>query len=119
MIFVLKEQIDTGKPPSKPRTKFPSNQDGNKGSNNSAIQLPENIREVAQTPIKNQISWTDVPNEEFNEFSSIIAINNGQTEDIFNPNSYDWFVNVDNKFLINEIKTNPQESDITKETVQV
>jgi hypothetical protein len=112
-IFVLQELIDNGLKPSKPRTKFPNNDDGKDATNNSGISLPENIREVAKEPKENQTSWNDVT-PKFDENAAIAITNNGLSDSDYNANGYDWYVNVDNKYLLQEMKAKPEESDIIK-----
>ncbi len=112
-IFILDELKDEGPKPSKPRNKFPKNNDGKDSSANSGISLPDSIIEVAKEPEDNQISWEGAP-VDFDENTAIAIKDKGHSENDYNANGYDWYINVDNKYLIHEIKNNPEEADILK-----
>lgn len=112
-LFILDEVEDSDFHSSKTRNKFPGNNNGKDASNNSGILLPENIIEVAKDPIEKQLAWKDAP-VEFNEKTVMAISSNGNSENKFNANGYDWYINVDNKYLIQELKSKPSESDIIK-----
>lgn len=112
-LFIIKEMEDQKPNDTKPRKKFPGTEDGSTATNNSGILLPDTIQEVAKMPKENQISWNDAPNV-FDENSVLAIASNGKSDNKFNANGYDWYINVDNKYLIQEIKSNPDEADIIK-----
>jgi hypothetical protein len=112
-LFILKENEEQKTTDSKPRKKFPGNEEGDKATNNSGILLPETIREVAKEPSETQISWDNAPTV-FNENSVLAIASNGKSDNKCNANGYDWYINVDNKYLIQEIKSKPSEADIIK-----
>jgi hypothetical protein len=112
-ILVLPEFISNPDSEPRPRTKNPDDKDGKGGTVTSAISLPENIFEVAKEPNEKQTSWADAP-VEFNEHTAVVVKSNGLSEDEFNANGYDWYINVDNKYLMNEMKSKPDDADIIK-----
>ncbi|HNP06722.1 MAG TPA: hypothetical protein PKN99_03810 [Cyclobacteriaceae bacterium] len=114
-IIVLDAIEDEKERPSRPRTEFPNDGDGRKGSKSGGITLPENIYEVSKDPLENQINWNDERVEgEFDEHTAIIVKSNGLSDDDFNANGYDWFINVSNRYLLSEMKMNPDDADIIK-----
>src|SRR5690606_13106790 len=56
-IVVLEPIEDEGIRPPNPRTDFPDDKEGKRGSQSTGITLPENIYEVSKEPSENQISW--------------------------------------------------------------
>lgn len=114
-IVVLEPIEDEEIRPPKPRTDFPDDKEGKRGSQSTGITLPENIYEVSKEPSENQISWDDERVAgEIDDYTAIIVKSNGLSDDDFNANGYDWFVNVSNRYLLSEMKMNPDEADIIK-----
>ncbi len=112
-IFVLKEHIEDKTKPRKDRNDFPNDQQGNKEQKSGGLALPERIYEVAKEPNdEKQMSWEDVPGDSFTASSALAIISNGEQENPYNANGYDWYINVENKYLVNELKNSPNDADI-------
>lgn len=111
-VFVLKEHIDDKTNPRKNRNEFPDDRDGNQGKKSGGLALPERIFQVAKEPSETQLAWEDVPGDSFTANSALAIISNDEEENPYNANGYDWYVNVENKYLVNELKNSPEDADI-------
>ena len=111
-IYVLKEHIDDEIKPRKDRDDFPDDKPGNKEQKSGGIGTPENIIEVAKESSEKQISWEEVPGDSFTANSALAIISNGEEENPYKANGYDWYINVENKYLVNELKNSPDDADI-------
>lgn len=89
----------------------PVDKPGNDREVPGGITIPENIFEVAKNPKDTQLSWSK---EGFDENTGMVIKRNAEFEDDTNANAYDWYINVDNIYLLNEVKASPDKADLLK-----
>lgn len=106
-ITVIKEATDnTGEP--RPRTQPPGTEPGKERDKPTGMQLPRYTK-LYKNPKEDQKGWNAI-SPEITDSSALRIIYDGDVEDEDNKKVYDFFINMDNKYLKNEQKNSKKDA---------